>query len=612
MPKYIFRTALLTVLLTLLAFAAKAQEEIKYKEYSYSEFFQMIEAEEDSIFTLENAYIRLDTTRDKRHAYNQNLNDQYNAKHDFISTDTLVIDKEIRLRNVFMTSPFSNSKYRESLHHIVFKKAITLINSYAHFVECKFEDDVGFRTTSGYESLITNTVGKTYIENRNISVLFKANTFLSDFKMSSFHGEKILLIIDFQSNTFGNRANKTAVDINLSRLDNVMFSNNSFININRFDYYASNADQLTFQFNKFGKLIPVFDLWNNIKSINFNYNLFQSKVNLNIQDIDKNSRLEWQQFENKLIALSPNRDAYPRTIELRDSILLDVDIWLGPYEEERRAQELDLYNSEIKLRGIFKTYFEREYNKQSVNQIYIEMKDLETERLRFIYSEGKSFKNFFTWKINQFLKIFSAYGTEPAKAIVFSAYVILAFALVYLFFPNHWDSHGKDRILHRYQFFFKYLNKDAGMQDVYLEGKKDELAHYDGFKNFFIENGKTVPKFFLATALPLYRWSTASTRTSSWFLKKVDVFKGKWSDLPAPQRAAKTIVLSITFLLALGYDIFIKMLNALMLSINTFTTLGFGEIPIKGLPRYLAIIQGFIGWFMLTIFSVSLISQLLN
>ena len=56
----------------------------------------------------------------------------------------------------------------------------------------------------------------------------------------------------------------------------------------------------------------------------------------------------------------------------------------------------------------------------------------------------------------------------------------------------------------------------------------------------------------------------------------------------------------------------IKILNALMLSINTFTTLGFGEIPIKGLPRYLAIIQGFIGWFMLTIFSVSLISQLLN
>ena len=49
-----------------------------------------------------------------------------------------------------------------------------------------------------------------------------------------------------------------------------------------------------------------------------------------------------------------------------------------------------------------------------------------------------------------------------------------------------------------------------------------------------------------------------------------------------------------------------------MLSVNAFTTLGFGEIPIKGVPRYLAIIEGFIGWFMLTIFSVALISQLLN
>ena len=150
------------------------------------------------------------------------------------------------------------------------------------------------------------------------------------------------------------------------------------------------------------------------------------------------------------------------------------------------------------------------------------------------------------------------------------------------------------------------------MHDVYLEDKQDELAHYNGFKNFFIENGKTVPKFFLSTALPLYRWSIASTQTTSWFLQKIDIFKGKWVDLPTPQRAAKTTLLIFTFVIALLYDVFIKMLNALMLSINTFTTLGFGEIPIKGLPRYLAIIQGFIGWFMLTIFSVSLISQLLN
>ena len=55
-----------------------------------------------------------------------------------------------------------------------------------------------------------------------------------------------------------------------------------------------------------------------------------------------------------------------------------------------------------------------------------------------------------------------------------------------------------------------------------------------------------------------------------------------------------------------------KILNAIVLSVNSFTTLGFGEIPTKGIGRYAAIIEGFIGWFLLTVFSVSLISQLLQ
>ena len=58
---------------------------------------------------------------------------------------------------------------------------------------------------------------------------------------------------------------------------------------------------------------------------------------------------------------------------------------------------------------------------------------------------------------------------------------------------------------------------------------------------------------------------------------------------------------------------FRKMRNALIPE-NLFGRLvgGFSEIPIKGLPQYPAIAQGFIDWFMLTIFSVSLLSQMLN
>ena len=56
----------------------------------------------------------------------------------------------------------------------------------------------------------------------------------------------------------------------------------------------------------------------------------------------------------------------------------------------------------------------------------------------------------------------------------------------------------------------------------------------------------------------------------------------------------------------------LRSLNSIMLSINTFSTLGFGDIPVKGIMRYVAIIEGFLGWFLLSIFSVSLISQILQ
>jgi hypothetical protein len=156
------------------------------------------------------------------------------------------------------------------------------------------------------------------------------------------------------------------------------------------------------------------------------------------------------------------------------------------------------------------------------------------------------------------------------------------------------------------------MNKNAGIHEVYLEDQQQEITSYDNYKSLIIASKETAPKFFFITGFPLYKWAISGTKMSAFLLKRVDIMKGIWSELPPKKQFWKSILLVSVFIVAIIYDIFIKMLNALMLSINTFTTLGFGEIPIKGLPRYLAIIQGFIGWFMLTIFSVSLISQLLN
>lgn len=61
--------------------------------------------------------------------------------------------------------------------------------------------------------------------------------------------------------------------------------------------------------------------------------------------------------------------------------------------------------------------------------------------------------------------------------------------------------------------------------------------------------------------------------------------------------------------LTMLFGFIISVANATALSLNAFTTLGFGNIPTKGVARYICIIQGFIGWFLLSIFTVALINQ---
>jgi hypothetical protein len=63
--------------------------------------------------------------------------------------------------------------------------------------------------------------------------------------------------------------------------------------------------------------------------------------------------------------------------------------------------------------------------------------------------------------------------------------------------------------------------------------------------------------------------------------------------------------------LRLSVGFFISLINAITLSLNSFVTLGFGTIPTSGLARYVCILQGFIGWFLLSIFTASLINQVM-
>ena len=602
MKKILF---LITVLFSLNSFAQKTKI---YKEYSYSEFIKLLTEEKDTLFELSYAMIKYDSITDahfkvKLDSLGNEL--KFSSKHKEITLhDTIIINKHVHLRNVF----FSNNVYLKDFN---FKKSVTLTNCILNLSNNSFE---------GEFEVFYNKDDDTNVESISrgfrYSISIINNIIKEDFKFGSLEvSENKNLFADISNNIFTNPLNKSNTLVNLDQSMFVLFRANRFLGNGRMRFFSLNTKYKVIRNNEFGNIETDFELAQSEPYIDIEFlqNTFNLPVSLDIKHLQQEDFVGWQQFKNGVYNEANYTfylDEYYGFQERGNQTSRDEKF--DKYFNEHIYTSKTAFDRRTKFLGKYYNFFRSQHATDKANSLYITIKDLETKRLKYRYEKNPTFTTFFKWRINQFLKLFSDYGTEPSKAIVVSLYVILLFAFIYLLFPNSWDSHGRKRIMNRYAFFFKYMNKKAGIHEVYLDNQKEDLLEFDEFKKLVEQQGKTVPKFFTATALPLYKWAISSTKFSASVLKRVDIMKGTWSEVPKSKRIWKSILLIGAFTLAICYDILIKMLNAIMLSINTFTTLGFGEIPIKGLPRYLAIIQGFIGWFMLTIFSVSLISQLLN
>ena len=164
----------------------------------------------------------------------------------------------------------------------------------------------------------------------------------------------------------------------------------------------------------------------------------------------------------------------------------------------------------------------------SANAAYVKLKDITLKRDYYLYKKNGGFELWVQYKIGKLIKFYTNSSTSPARAIVISFLIILAFSFFYMFYPSEWDEKSKPKMIEDYKSFIE----------------KNEHGY---FKPFLI--------------------------------------------------------------LVLGF--FKSWVNAFTLSLNSFVTLGFGAIPTSGVARYLTIIQGFLGWFLLSLFTVALINQAL-
>ena len=145
------KKALLLCLFFVTAFCYS--QDLKFKEYSYTEFFQLIEEEKDSVFELENTLIKPNYKTDKKYFIDFDLLQDGNQ---YKEIDSLFkVNKEIKLTNV-QFQPYTienintdNLKFA-TLLNLEFIKPVSL-NNVANLVFYKvkfnYKPSITFTTT---------------------------------------------------------------------------------------------------------------------------------------------------------------------------------------------------------------------------------------------------------------------------------------------------------------------------------------------------------------------------------------------------------------------------------------------------------------------------------
>lgn len=318
--------------------------------------------------------------------------------------------------------------------------------------------------------------------------------------------------------------------------------------------------------------------------------------------------IDWLQLEGKMCLLETTWSQ--RFLAERSYYVLDrLPLYTAEVDSQlkNKQQFQELITSHFALLQIYKQNGDME----NANACFVETKDLQTRRMKYQYKTEHSISTFFIWKTNQFLRYFSDYGTNPAKSVVISFYLILLFGGFYFFFYSAWDRINESFFFNRFSALFKYLTSKTTLKEFYESSNNREIKTYSQFKAELKEKQSELPRYVVFLGHLFYRLTSTRYHFVSWIISKVDIQKGLWKDLTAGKKFIIGTLLGITIFIFIIYVIVIKSLSASMLSLNAFSTLGFGNIPVKGLSKYLTVIEGFLGWLLLSIFSVSLVAQII-
>lgn len=271
---------------------------------------------------------------------------------------------------------------------------------------------------------------------------------------------------------------------------------------------------------------------------------------------------------------------------------------------EQKGNYTELMAVYSRLLGLYRFRGDQE----SYNACYVEMKDIASRKSAYDYHKAPELESLFEWRLSQFLKTFCDYGTNPVKSLVFSFYVILCFAGIYFLFPSEEDNLSKGRFSQLLgQAIGSFLPQEKRMEEMDLPIRQ-ELEKLQLLRQQLKEARKQTPAALIWIARPFFAWLSV-------YYQLMDSFYHRtrwWRSASSTSGLGSGFRVSLFVLGFFIWGLIIRLLNALSLSLNVFVTLGYGEISATGGMRYLAVLEGLLGWFLLSIFSVSLIGQVLQ
>ncbi len=358
-------------------------------------------------------------------------------------------------------------------------------------------------------------------------------------------------------------------------------------------------------------------VFSNLRFIN---NQIETSLNLENCSVSNNFQFSKTDFLGKLFLFGINMNPLGTRIDW-EKITKKLAVFESqkhtPYSyTTMKDMPLGMFNDLFSTYAIVYTAFKSQGNRYSTNQCYIEWKNLETEYLKKASKNNPDIVVYFTYLMNVFLQVFCDYGTNPLKSLYMSSMVLLSFAVIYFFLPH---GFGYKNITF-YASLHLYFRHWEGKSDVSGMVKRLHFKKNVTQKHIFtyihnVKKGKNrfwyISHWFIL-ALPdvflFYIMRNAHETRLKCQLFISSLCKHKQGSM---RFLGKFLVLFLVFWLIFSH-LFWRAMDCLALSLNIFTTLGFGNIDLKGLPMYLTVIEGFAGWFLLSFFSLSLVSQLIN